>query len=187
MSDIGIGLVLEGAKVNMDLAQIKDANDAVDVKLNTTKADAEKNLEAVLVTINKIDSVVTGRIDTWYGSISQAEKDTLQALQRGIGVIRQIYGLIKQALNAAGISIPPILNALISTAFQVATTLLSLAQANMSNPYTVALGVMALIGAGISLAAAIDSETKAQQIQAQLDATREPDFSNDTGYEATII
>lgn len=188
MSEAEIALVVESARVMMDLAKIKDANAEVDQKTITTKEEAIQTVKEIEQKLVETEAIVRARTRTIFGWIDDADRASLQALQRSIGVVRQIYGLIKQALQAAGISMPPILSALISTAFTVATTLLSLAQANMSNPYTVALGIMALIGAGISLAAAIDAESKSQQIQAALSAAQsQQPAASSTGYEVTII
>lgn len=187
--NVELELLLEAAKVNMELAQIQDANDRTDAKLATTKKDADAQVADIGALIEATDVEVKKRIATWYGSISEADKETLQALQRALGVVRSIYSMVKQCLHAVGVSIPPVLGAVISFAFQVAATLLSIAQANSSNPYTLALGIITMISAIASLASAIETETKAQQIQSEIEGAKSlfNQQGSEVGYEAVII
>jgi len=105
--------------------------------------------------------------------LKSLERDAQLSASKVVSIVRQSYGLMNQVLGMFGEAIGGVLGAVVSTAFTVVSTLISIATASSVSPYTIVQAALTFLAAALTLTAAIQAEQKKQQIQKEIQAAQQ--------------
>lgn len=164
-SEIAIILeIMNVAQIKGDLNAIKEKSGEADGKVTLTKTEADQKIKEIDRMITATEERIRHVQHQTKDLLDEAGKQAMVTAAKITGTVRRVWGLFARAMSAVGNSLPPILSALVNTMFTVAQALFTIAKANLSNPYTFMMGLLALTGAGISIQGAMRAQADAARI-----------------------
>lgn len=143
-------------------------------------AEKEEKLEVLKEKSRGQGQKVDTQVKTSHKKLKQVESESKKVDRAVRGVVAKISralstvtNAIVNVLDAFGIALPPFWSAIMSTITVVATTLYTIATANMSNPYTLALGIAIMaVTTAMEIMAIWNLEAGKIQVDIALNASR---------------